>query len=592
MAQPAAEAKPNAVRTLGVPIVAATLVAVGIGVFGSGFLADPAPLVLGLCMAWALYAAGRGLLHWDVPRGNGAALQRVAAGGAVGLLLVGFLNALLEGGPGWPATPWWAFGLALSVGVWRAHRPMLKAARDKPAQGRLWGVFDRRELVALAVLVLGYAFAGLAAYRLFSAFGAAIPSAGKALTLGIVAYALYGARLLLAFASHDEATPGSGFVAWFKANLLRNALVAVVLVAYAVYRGDLARAVPSFPLVEFGLGVAVFAFVLARLRAHLRKGAADAPTTSDARDHRQKVDTLSEPDYDAVAGAVARFVETGRGQAEYLATVQHAAGLDEEQADFLLSPVRAHREPPAEPVLPYRAALAAYLLGGACSVAATYAAFARLFEADAESCRIAAGIAASFVLYGMQAEARRRWRPGLAMAFAGAGVALLAGIFLFGMLDVADWLTMPMEAWLLVLLVVGFALGVPGSLSWRTWTRLRDGTLVAPPRPRPDAELAEGVKRARARVGYTAAVALVMLLAVPPVARWVAERGWGMDGFPAFYGDLMAVGVWVFLAVGGAALVRFVALGRARPAILAEQGRRRAARLALHQDVMSNLERV
>lgn len=586
-----AAARPGPTRALAVPIVLATLLAVALGAFSGGFLVDEGPFVLALVMGWAVYCIGRGLLHWDVPRGGGAALQRVSAGAAGGIALVGFLNALLESGPGWPMTPWWALALGVSVGVYRAHRPLLQVARERPAQGRLWGLFDRRELQALLVLVAGYALAGFAAHRLFSAFSAFIPSAGQALTLGLVAYALNGARLLLAFASHDEAAPGGGFLAWFKANLLRNALVVVVLVAYGMYRDDLARGVPFFPLVEFGLGVAVFAFVLARLRAHLGKGATGASTTSEARDHRQKVETLSEPEYEAVAGAVSRFVETGRGQREYVETLRATAGLDEREAEALLAPARTHAEPPAEPVVPYGAAVAAYLLGAGFACAAIFALFVVMFDASPADAVLAPLFAAGLAVYGMQAEARRRARPWPALASAGAGVAILLGTFLFGVLDPGDAATLGGTAWSVVLLLVGGLLGVPGYKSWRLDADLRRGAYAPPPRARPEVELEQTLRRDRRRIGVTAGVALGTLLVVPPLARWQARFPFGMQGFPDFWADLMAVAFWAYLAVAGPALVRFVAASRARPAILAEQRRRRSVRLALHQDLMSTLER-
>lgn len=587
-----AEPKRSVVRVLVLPVVLATVLAFGLGAFLPSFLQDGEPLLMGLVVGWAFYAIGRGLLWWDVPRGAGAALQAVSAGAAVGVAAVGLLDALLDDGPGWPMTPWWALVLALSVGVYRAHRPMLKAARAKPPEGRLWGVFDRRELAALAVLVGGYAMAGLALHRLFSAFSPLVPSAGQALTLGVVAYALYGARLLLAFAAHDEAAAGGGFLAWFKANLLRNALVVVVLVAYGVYRDDLARAVPHFPLVEFGLGVSLFAFVLARLRAHLRRGAAAASTTSDARAHRQKVETLAEPDYDAVAGPVARFVETGRGQREYMETVVQAAGLDPRDAEDVLAPVRAHREPPPQPVLPYDAAVAAYLLGAFFACVGVFAALTTFADVPAKYATLLALVVAAFALVGMQAEARRRLRPWLGLAYAGAGLALLLGVFFLGLLDPGDAASLPGEVWLVVLGVSAVILGVPTYQAWRQERDLRLGAWTAAPRAMPAAELDGDLRRARSRFGIAAGVALGVYVVVPPLARWMGRLPFGMEGFPDFYAELAGVGAWGFLAVGVPALVRFAALRRARPIVLAEERRRRDARLSLHATVMSTLERV
>lgn len=582
--------KPTLAGAVVVPTLAAALVALVLGVALGSVVVDARLLDASLVAAWAFYAVGRGLLFWDVPKGAGAALQRVATGAAVGFVGLGFLVALFEDGPGWPYTPLWALGLGLGVGVSRAHKPLLERARGREAEGRLWGVFDRRELVALAVLLAGYAFAGLALWRLFLAFSPLIPAAGKALTLGLALYALHGARLLLAFASHESAAPGGGFLAWSKANLLRNAIVVLLLVAYAAYRDDLAGGLPFFPFLEFGLGLAVFAFLLARLRSRIGREATDRATASDARAHRQKVETLAEPEYDAVAVPLARFIETGRGQREYVETLRATAGLQPAALDPLLAVVEQHREPPALPVLPLGAALAAGLLTWTLLAAGLWTFFAVFAEAPWDVGLAFACVLLGVGVYALQGEPRRRLRPWDGVGLAAAGVGLVVGTFLV-VLGADAW-ALPSLAWAILLGVVAVAVGVPALLAWQLDRRLRAGTFAAPPREPAAAELAKGLQAARRRAAVLAATLLGLLLAVPPVGRWVAERGWGFEGFPSFYADLMSVAAWPFAAFIGGALVRFWGLRRARPRVLAQERRRRHLRLTLHKDVMQRLERV
>lgn len=579
-------------RVVAIPSLAAGVVAIFLGAFLGAFVVDVGPLHVSLAAAWAFYAAGRGLLHWDVPKHAGAALQRVATGGALGLAGMGLLLALFEDGPGWPYTPLWALALGFASGVSRSHKPLLARARGREAQGRLWGVFDRRELAALGILLFGYAMAGLALWRLFLAFSGVIPEAGKALTIGIALYALHGARLLLAFASHESGSQGAGFLGWFKANLLRNAIVVLLLVAYAVYRGDLSRSLPFFPFLEFALGMAVFTFLLARLRSRISREATDRATASDAQAHRQKVQTLAEPEYDAVAGPVSRFIETGRGQREYVETLRALAMLPPAQADPLLAPVAAHREPYPQPVLPLGPAVASALLSWGLGGVALLFLFLNVFDAPWK-----AGLVAALVLFGVgayvtQGEARKRLRPWDAVGMAALGVVLVAGTIVYAVLETSGGMPIPAAFWWTTTSVSALALGVPAYLSWRLDKALREGTYVAPPREPPALELVKQLRAARQRAVVGAATLLGLLLLVPPVARWVAERGWGFEGFPQFYSDLMTAAFWVFAALVGGSLVRFWALRRARSGVLAEERRRRDARLSLHKTLMQHLERV
>lgn len=580
------------VRTVALPSLAAGLVAFLLGAFLGTFVVDVGPLRVSLVAAWAFYSVGRGLRHWDVPKDAGAALQHVATGGALGLAGMGVLLALFADGPGWPYTPLWALALGFGFGVSRSHKPLLKRARERESQGRLWGVFDRRELAALGILLFGYAVVGLALWRLFLAFSGVIPEAGKALSIGLALYALHGARLLLGFASHESGSQGAGFVGWFKANLLRNAIVVMLLVAYAVYRDDLSVSLPFFPFLEFALGMAVFTFLLARLRSRISRESTDRATASDAQPHRQKVQTLAEPEYDAVAGPVSRFIETGRGQREYVDTVRALAMLPPAQADPLLAPVAAHREPHPLPVLPLGPALAGAMLTWGLGSVALLLLFLRVFDAPWEP-----GVVAMLVLFGvgvyaMQGEARSRLRPWEALGLAALGAALVLGTIAYVVVATAGGMPVPRVFWGTMGILCGVGLGVPAFLSWRMDRALRKGTYVAPPREPPAVELVKQMRTARQRAVVGSLTLLSLLLVVPPIARWVAERGWGFEEFPRFYSDLMSAGFWAFAALVGGSLVRFWALRRARARTLAEERRRRDVRLSIHKTLMQRLERV
>lgn len=574
-----------------VPAVVAAVVAWLAWAFLRAFLQDEQTLVVGIVAAWAFYAIGRGVLHWDVPKGGGAALQRLIAGSAVGLLGLTFLLAAFEDGPGWPLTPWWALAAGAGIGMWRASKPLVNTAREREDAGRAWGVFDRRELLALGVLLGGYALAGVAFHRLFLAFSGVIPESGKALAIGAAVYALYGAKLLLAFASHDAKASGRGFLAWFKANLLRNAIVALVLVAYAVYRDDLARNVPFFPLVEFGLGIALFSFVLARLRSRIKRESTDAATASEATPHRQRADPIPDPEYDAVAAPIARFIETGRGQREYLDTLRHASGLPHERADALLEPVARHREPPPAPVLPMSAeaqSAGVTILFAACAAFAFFHAMLGVEPLDAFTLAL---LLVGVGVYFTQVIPRRHHQPWLAVGVAAAGAVFCALVFLAAVERADSVSSLPGIAWRILGVVLLVAIGIPALIAWRHERRARQ-ELPHAPREAPHVEIERGLRKARTRVVLTAGVAFGALVVVPPLARWAAARPWGMEGFPEFYGSLMKVAVWIFLAVGAGALTRFAGLSRARAHVLAEERRRRALRLNLHAEAMRTLERV
>lgn len=580
-------------RAVVLPTLAAALLLALAGSFLVGFLQDAQTVVGGLIATWAAYSIGRGLAHWDFPKGYGAALRQVLLGVAAGFLATTLLNAVFLEGPGWPATPWWAFAAGVGWGCYRSHKPVLERVRETPAPeaSRLGGVLDRRELGALALLVVPYLFTGFALYQVFAAFSPLIPGAGRGLTIGIALFALHGARLLLAFASHETASAG-GFVGWFKENLLRNAIAALVLVAYAVFRADLSRSLPFFPLVEFGLGMAVFAFVLARLRARLKRDRTELASASGARPHAQRVDTLSESDYDSVSRPVAAFIESGRGVGDYIVAVREAARLDPAAEEAVLGHVRDYRQPPEPPALPLAWAVGATAAAGLAIAIAVGVWLDAMGAPFSVVWTIGLGVM-GLAVYRMQDAARAHLRPwdGFAYAAGGTGMLLLSFLLLLNEGGV-PLLALPGIVWAVVLGIVGLVLGIPAFLAWRQARQLREGTLPPARHARGGLEITQGLQKMRRRAGVAVVSAFILFALVPPLLSWVHEQGFMDRGFLGFYDGFAAGAFWVLVAFGGSALVRFAGWSRARPAVLAREKALRARRLEIHSEAMRRLERV
>ena len=347
-AEAAAEAKRRRSRATALVLTSAlgAAMALALGLALAQVVAEPMPLFVMLGAAWVALVLGRVLWYIDLPAGYGGVWAELGMGAAAGLATMGTLNSFFTDGPGWPATPWYALGAGFAWGAYRGHGPILRRIRalDEPPR-LLGGVLDPREGGALALLVAGYAAFGFAAYRVFLALAGLIPQSAKFGMLAIALYGVHGARLLLRFAAHDAGPAKGGFVGWFKANLLRNALVVLLLVGYATYRGELSEVVPYFPLVEFALGMAVFGAVIARLRHVLRRERTDHATNSDARPHEQRVEPLTEGEYEAVARPVSRFLETGRGIVEYQAVIRETSRLKDHEAERALEPARRYQAP-------------------------------------------------------------------------------------------------------------------------------------------------------------------------------------------------------------------------------------------------------
>lgn len=582
-------------RLVGLVLTSAfgAVVAIALGAFGAQFVQDPFPLFITLGLAWLALTGGRALWYLDVPRGLGGVPAEISLGVALGLVGMGVLNAFLVEGPVFAA-----LAAGLGFGLHRAHAPLMAANRAKGAAPRLiGGILDPRELGALALLVVGYAMLGFGAHRVFVALSGLVPDAQKAVSIGIALYVLYGVKLLLKFAAHDAAPVEGGFVAWFKANLLRNAIIALVLVAYAVYRNDLAGTVPYFPLVEFGLGLAVFGAMLARLRWRLKRERTDHAAASDARPHVQRVDPLTEGEYEAVARPVTRFLETGRGVREYETVVRETARLDTPEASEALDPVRRYRSPPEEPPLPLSFALVASIVAGlGFGVAAGVLLYEISASATADVPREILGYAIDVALivlglaiYRVQDVARSHRRPGAAAGVAMAGSALV----LVG----AARLVQPIGDALLVWVAYGVGalllLGVPLLTSWRLARRIEsDAAESLPPEP-PSAVLERGLQAAR-RLAATAALgAVVLLVLVPFVLGWLVQVARMPEGVSTTYDSMASAALWALAATGGGALVRYFGYSKARPHVLAQERQRRDERIQLHSEIMRRLaERV
>lgn len=585
--------KPGIGRAVILPAsVALVLAGVLMVVFGS-FLNDPGPLLAGLIPAWLCYTSGRALAHFDRPRGRGLFLRHVLLGLALGLTGMGILHVLFANGPGWPWTPLWVLAGGLGFGLFRAHKPILKDARATQASDtkRWMGFLHPKDVQALSILLVGYGLMGLSAFLVFRAFSGLIPSAGKALSIGIAIYALQGARLLLAFASEERGKGGEDALGWVKANALQLAIVFLVLVAYATFRDQLAGTIPFYPLIEFGLGMAVFGFVLARLRSKLRRDGTPLASASEARDHQRIVTELREPDYDAVARPVTRFIESGLGQAEYADALSSSLPPEHPRAQEVRAAVARHQEPPRPPALDMTWSFAA---GAALTLGLAIAAIAlgvRLFHADMPIPLFMGLLFIGFGVYAQQDAARTHHRPWLAVGIAAAGASIILLDFLLFVGHVASIFALPRIVWAIVVGVFTLFVGIPALTSWRHHKRLRSGQLVDARRIAPALEHANEQQKTRKRAATMTLVAFIILLPVPWFAGWLADRGIIPEDFPPFLRDVLGVAIWIIAAFGASAIVRFYGLTRGKPQLLAREKAKRDRRLSLHKELVSSLER-
>ncbi|HUR68020.1 MAG TPA: hypothetical protein VM370_02155 [Candidatus Thermoplasmatota archaeon] len=577
-------------------ILPSTLLGAGYGVLGlflSTFLGDKGALAFGLGCGWIAFTAGRALAFYDVPKGRGTFLRHILTGVAFGFAGVAFLTAVFKQGPGWPWTPWWILLAGFGWGLHRSHKALLADARRIPDDApRVWGLFARKDLEALAVLVLGYGILGLAAFLVFGAFAGFIPGAGKMLTIAIAVYALQGARHLLAFASEDRGSPTKGLVGWLKANALQAAILVLVLVSYAAFRDQLAATMPFFPLVEFGLGVAIFGFVLARLRARIQKEGAPLATASTARDHERVITELREADYDAVARPVTRFVESGIGAPEYADALLASLPQDDPRATAVRARLAQHREPPRKPPIEIEWGFAAGAAMTAGLVIAALLLGIRLLHADMPYPLFLALMFVAFGVYAQQDVARSHHRHRLAAGIAAAGATVLLLDFALFVAHVTDLASLPGLVWGIAIGGWAAMVGFPAFASWRAEKKTREGAMPDARRLSPALEVAKDIQRTRSRAATMTLVAFLILLPVPGLAGWLAQRHIIPAGAPEFLDDVLAVAIWVIVAFGASALVRFYGLTRGRPQVLAREKAKRDRRLAVHKDIMKTLDQV
>jgi hypothetical protein len=567
------ETRPTLAHAVVTPSAIAAAIFGFTGLFLSTFLGDAAALAMGLGAGWASYTAGRLAEHLDLPRGQGAVARQALLGLAIGFGGLALLHALFRGGPGWPWTPWVALAAGLGHGLARAHRPIVAEGKHARAFGVL--------LVGLVVLGASGAFL----MRTVLGF---LPGGLQAI-LGAL-FALYGIRQLLAFAAEERAGAGRGFVAWLKANALQNAIVALLLVAYLAFRRDLAANMPYFALVEYGMGIALFGFVLARLRARLQRDGSALATSSEARDHERVVAELREGEHDAVARPVTRFVESGHAAHEYAAALASALPETDARRDVLAARVAGHREPPRAPPLPLASGLAA---GLALSLGLGIAGLSAGMRLGAEMPfpLVLALALLGFGVYAQQDVARAHHRVWLSLGIAAAGTGVLFLDFLIFAGGFGPLALVPGGVWGIVAVVAALLLGFPALSLWRHAKRLRAGTLVDARRLAPAKEHEADTQKARRSAATLLFVAFILLFPLPWLAASLAERGALDAGGLLLVRNLVGVAIWVVAGFGAAALVRYHGLTRARDALLAREREKRAQRLALHRTLMQTIER-
>ena len=564
---------PSLARAVVTPAAVAAAIFGALGLFLSTFLGDTRALAVGLVAGWLAYGLGRLAEHLDLPRGHGAVARQALLGLAIGLGGFAVLNGLFRLGPGWPWTPWAAVAAGLGHGLTRAHRPLL--AQGKHAR-------------ALVLLLVGLAVLGLAGAYLLRTLLGFLPGGLHAIVGAL--YVLHAARLLLAVAAEERVPVGKGAIAWLKANALQNAIVVLLLVAYLAFRAPLAATMPYFALVEYGFGVALFAFVLARLRGRLRREGSALPTASDARDHQRAVAELREPEHDAIARPVTRFVESGHAAHEYAAALASALPESDPRRAMLAERLSQHREPPRPPPLPLAWGLAA---GGAIAVGLSIAGLVAGLKLGS-SMPIPLGMALvllGFAIYAQQDVIRAHHRAWLAVGIAAIGTLVLLVAFLLFAGAAGPLSAVPRLVWGIVASIAALLVGLPAWTSWRHVRRLRAGGHADARRLAPAMEHAAWTQKARGSAATLLLVGAILLFPLPWLAASFAERGLFPAGFPLFLRNLLAVAMWVVAGFGAAALIRYHGLTRAREGLLAREREKRARRLALHRSLMQTLER-
>lgn len=200
----------------------------------------------------------------------------------------------------------------------------------------------------LALGIAGVVLGGAGAILLYRAFGAWLPFSDEAPTVLGVAIAAACVLAVLRAASHGTSR-ASRTAALISGNSARALYLVVAIAGYFVVRPRLAGSVQHVDLIEYGLGLSIASFLLARWRAESAKRAPERPWASVATRHVAQVRPLPDRRWLDVDATVGAFVEQGQGRERYaqlLVASLEAARADETVVASVRERVDAYRDLP------------------------------------------------------------------------------------------------------------------------------------------------------------------------------------------------------------------------------------------------------
>lgn len=567
------DATRNVARDLLIPITG--LLAVGIA--AGGYLATTGKMLVlaGVAAAVACRIAARFVFYFRKPAKFFPVVVGVIRGAGFGFLGVLTLLEFVPDGPGMPLSAWQLGLFILCFSVIRQAKTLVKGPG----------------LPILATLLLamgGGAWGGYNAYR-YLIGSLPLPFTGQLLWLAAVGYLAACVRALLAFAGEDEAGKGASWADWARANFWRNLVFVGLLIAYLVFRDDIAYYVPFFPIIEFSLGMMVLGFVLTRVRTRIRATLTEAPTAADWKRHVQRVERVSEAEHDQVHEVLGAFLTTGARRDEYADVFTKAARVEGDAAKSLVLPVSEFRDTRKVGHLPYVASLAAALVF---ATGITIALFVLIDNATPEGSQIVGigpfGLSIAGVAVWFTQIPARRVESVVGLATSGIlGVALVAaslyGYYLDGIGPGAA-LASPSLLAIVAVLLAGLA-AIPGYRAWALSRAIRAGSIARDETPR-ESKARAGFRRQAKFLVLWIVAAFVITFPITVALEFLDSRDITPDGLPSAYANIQASLLVLFGAAALASLALMLGYAVARPLVAREDAQNRARRHELHASMM------
>jgi hypothetical protein len=455
-------------------------------------------------------------------------------------------------------------------------------------------------LVTLVGAMVVGAFAGYEAYT-YLGLGLldAIPLvgpllvafAGKLLFLFALSYGLLCLRVLLGFAGQEEKTDGTGILDWLRANFWRNLVLVALLGGYLVFRDQLAAIVPDFPIVEFVLGLALFGAIVSRARSRLRSSLAERPVSADWRPHEQKIERLSEEDFDSVHSVVGSFLAEGQRKREYAELVAKVATAHGTDPAPLVAPIDSHRDSRRYAPEPWAATVAARVLLAAATAYALYQAIA-LYQGPGTE--IVGIVPLGFLLAGCfawsaQGVALRNESPA-GLIVVGALSAILLAIGVWGEMGIhGDPTQFPLPILVVVAVALAAVAGIPAFQAIRLRKRiLMEGTRVTPEMRRKIAT--QGAMRHAKFLLAWAITALLVSIPASAALSVLVAHGLVPPSFNQSYVNVEQPILILLGGLGGASLIQTAAQLGVRPMVRREDFENEKRRAALHLHIMDALQ--